>query len=52
MIKRLFSIAAHLPHLDPRIDWSAKTASQYFEVTVVGIWTYGTPHKMNTPYND
>ncbi len=46
----LFSLAGHLPHLDPRIHWSAKTASEYFDVTVAGVWSSGEPRSMSAPF--
>jgi glycosyltransferase involved in cell wall biosynthesis len=36
-MKRLYVLAAHEPHLDPRIDWVAELACRFFDVTVIGI---------------
>jgi glycosyltransferase involved in cell wall biosynthesis len=41
--KRLYSLAAHDPTRDPRIDWVARFATDQFEVTTFGIAEKGRP---------
>lgn len=34
----IWMLAAHDPHLDPRVDWAASTAAKLFDVKVLGLY--------------
>lgn len=47
--KKLVMLCAHEPNLDPRVKWEYTTASQHFDVTVIGMMDPRTPEVESRP---